>query len=236
MTVMKKLVTCLLTIALVSVMSGAAFAESKAPEKALYTQTSGGKVWHDLSWWGKSGAKPGPTKDATRAYFWWWPKEPVSNANDSELWGNRGKVYHNVWTEKVAEVKPPVVKEPEKTKPAEASRVFVVLNNVLFDFDKAVLKPEGKAEVDKLVAELKKYPKDTVVVVGHTCDIGTDAYNMALGQRRADAVKKYILEQGVDAARVTSTSKGESAPAVPNDSAAHRKLNRRAEFKGTVVN
>jgi outer membrane protein OmpA-like peptidoglycan-associated protein len=141
-----------------------------------------------------------------------------------------------VWNEKKEEKKITKVEPPAETKKPEATRTFVVLNNVLFDFDKAVLKPEGKAEVDKLVAELKKYPKDKVEVVGHTCDIGATDYNQALGQRRADAVKKYILEQGIDAARVTSTSKGETAPAVPNDSAAHRKLNRRAEFKGTVVN
>ena len=232
---MKKLVTCVLTIALVTLVSGAAFAEGKAPAKALYTQTSGGKVWSDLSWWGNSGAKPAPVKDATRSGYWWWPKEAASNANDSELWGNRGVVYSQ-YKEKVAEKPKPVTPPPAETKPATPSRTFVVLNNVLFDFDKSVLKPEGKAEVDKLAAELKKYPKDTVEVIGHTCDIGADAYNMALGQRRADAVKKYLVEQGIDAARVKSSSKGETAPAVKNDSAAHRALNRRAEFKGTVVN
>ncbi|MBI5092796.1 MAG: OmpA family protein [Candidatus Hydrogenedentes bacterium] len=232
---MKKLVTSMLVIAFVSVMSGAALAENAAPEKALYTQTSGGKIWHDLSWWGLSGAKPLPVKDATRSGYWWWPKEPVSNANDSELWGNRGKVFHNVYAppadKKVAAAQPPAA-----TPPATPARKFVVLNNVLFDFDKSVLKPEGKAEVDKLVAELKKYPKDTVQVVGHTCDLGSDAYNQALGQRRADAVQKYIVEQGIDKARVSTASKGETAPAVKNDSAANRKLNRRAEFVGTVVN
>jgi OOP family OmpA-OmpF porin len=112
----------------------------------------------------------------------------------------------------------------------------VIFNNVLFDFDKAVLKPEGKAVVDQVVAELKAHGQDTVVVEGHTCDIGSDVYNQGLGQRRADAVKSYMVENGIDAARISSVTKGEAEPAVPNDGDANRKLNRRAEFDITIVN
>jgi OOP family OmpA-OmpF porin len=114
-------------------------------------------------------------------------------------------------------------------------RQTVIFNNVLFDFDKAVLKPEGKAVVDQVVAEMKAHGSDTVVVNGHTCDLGSDEYNMGLGQRRADAVKSYMVENGIDAGRITSTSLGESQPAVPNDGAANRKLNRRAAFDITIV-
>ncbi|HDP35658.1 MAG TPA: OmpA family protein, partial [Candidatus Hydrogenedentes bacterium] len=109
------------------------------------------------------------------------------------------------------------------------------LNNVLFDFDKAVLKPEGKAEVDKLIAEMKKHAKDTVVIEGHTCNVGPADYNMGLGQRRADAVKKYMVENGIDSGRIETVSYGLTLPAVSNDTPANRKLNRRAEFKITVV-
>jgi OOP family OmpA-OmpF porin len=111
-----------------------------------------------------------------------------------------------------------------------------VYAHVLFDFDKSVLKPEGKAEVDKVVADMKKYSKDSIVIEGHTCNIGTDEYNMGLGQRRADAVKKYMVEQGIDTGRVTTKSLGESKPAVPNDMPANRKLNRRVVFEVNVVN
>jgi OOP family OmpA-OmpF porin len=190
------------------------------------------RVWDDLSWWGNSGAKPDPVKDETRAGYWWYPTQPASNAGDAELWGNRGKIFHT-WTPPVTEVVPP----PQKTEtplPPKGDRVL--LNNVLFDFDKAVLKPEGKAEVDKLIADMKKFPGDTAVIEGHTDAIGSDAYNMALGQRRADAVKSYMVEQGIDAARIQAISKGESEPAVANDTPANRKLNRRAKFNVTIVN
>jgi len=195
------------------------------------------KVWDDMSWWGNTGATPEPHIETgrcpaqmARSGYWWWPKEPASNVDDSELWGNRGIVY-NQWVKPVVEQP----KEPPKEVPPVVKRTAIVLNNVLFDFDKAVLKPEGKAEVDKLVAEMKKFPKDTVVIEGHTCNVGPAEYNMGLGQRRADAVQKYMVESGIDAARVQTVSFGETKPAVPNDSAANRKLNRRAEFKVTIV-
>lgn len=116
----------------------------------------------------------------------------------------------------------------------KAERTKIILSNVLFDLDKAILKPEGKVEVDKLVAEMKAHPKDTVLIEGHTCDLASDEYNLALGQRRADAVKAYMLQAGIDAARLSTKSYGESKPASPNDCEEHRKLNRRAEFNITL--
>lgn len=195
------------------------------------------KHWDDMSWWGNTGATPAPTADTKgRSGYWWWPIEPASNADDGELWGNRGIVYH---TYAPAEAPAPVagpVADPAPAPQPDATRTAIVLNNVLFDFDKSTLKPEGKAEIDKLVAEMTKFPKDTVVVVGHTDSVGTDAYNMALGQRRADAVVAYMKAAGIDAARVGSKTMGESAPAVANDSAANRALNRRAVFEITLGN
>lgn len=189
------------------------------------------KVWDDLSWWGNSGAKPDPYKDPVRSGYWWWPTEPASNAGDAELWGNRGVVY-NIWTPPAPPQQVAEVKEGEKPVVKRETPVF---NNVLFDFDKAVLKPEGKAESDKVVQSMKEHGKDTLVIEGHTCDLGSDAYNMGLGQRRADSVMKYLVDSGIAGDRIQAVSKGETEPAVPNDSEANRKLNRRAVFKTTVV-
>lgn len=204
------------------------------------------KSWDDMSWWGKTGAKPAPVKDDVardgnasncpcmnekvgRCGYWWWPKEPASNANDSELWGNRGIVFHKC----EPEAPKPVVTPPPPAKQQVERKV--TLNNVLFDLNKSVLRPEGKAEADKAVAELKKYDKDSLVIEGHTCDLGTDAYNQALGQRRADAVKAYMVESGIAATRIEAKSFGESQPAVPNTSDENRKLNRRSVFKINMV-
>lgn len=189
------------------------------------------KVWDDLSWWGQSGATPAPVKDAVRSGYWWWPTKPVSNSNDSELWGNRGVVYAQ-YHEKVAEPAPPP--PPPPAQPPKPSWQKPVLNNILFDFDKAVLKPEGQAIADQVIQHMKEWPNTVVTIEGHTCNIGTEQYNMGLGQRRADAVKKYMVEKGIDASRITTISYGESRPAVPNDTPANRKLNRRAVFDVTI--
>jgi len=222
---MRKVFVCALLVALVAV-GGSAFAQ--------------GKVWDDLSWWGKSGATPAPFKDigptnCNRADpgYWWWPTEPKSNKDDTDLWGNRGVVYA-LYEEPKPE--PKKAEPPKKAEAPPAARTKPVYSKVLFDFDKAVLKPEGKAEVDKVVADLKKYGKDTIVVEGHTCDIGDEKYNMGLGQRRADAVKKYLVEQSIAEGRITTKSLGETQPAVPNDGPENRKLNRRVMFDTTVVN
>lgn len=215
---MKKLVTFAL---------GAAIAVSGAQS------AHAAKHWDDMSWWGNTGAKPDPVPDSQgRCGYWWWPTEAASNVDDSELWGNRGIVYHCPWEQAKAEEAP--APAPEPTPAAKVERTVPVLNNILFDFDKAVLKPEGQAIANEAVAELKKWHKDTVLIEGHTDSVGSDAYNLALGQRRADAVANYLTSNGVEQGRVSTQSFGESQPAVPNDTAANRKLNRRAVFKFTV--
>jgi len=216
---MRKLLVLTLAVALVT-LGGSAFAQ--------------GKVWDDLSWWGQSGATPAPVKDCTRSGYWWWPIEPKSNADDTELWGNRGVVYAQ-YTEKVEPAPAPAPPPPPPAPPAKVTRQKPVFNHVLFDFDKSVLKPEGKAATDEVVKSMKEHAGDTVVVEGHTCNIGAADYNMGLGQRRADSVKKYMVEQGIAEARITTKSLGLTQPAVPNDSPEHRKLNRRAVFDITVV-
>ena len=209
---MKKTLASVLAIALV-LACGVASASYQPP-----------KVWDDLSWWGNSGATPEPVKDCTRSGYWWWPTEPKSNAGDTELWGNRGVVYAQ-WEKPEIKSDPPPP-PPPVDDPGE-KRKIPVLNSILFDFDKSVVKPEGKAVVDQAAGFMKGH-NDTVVVEGHTCNVGADDYNMALGQRRADAVKASLVAAGVPAANASAKSLGETKPAKPNDTPANRKLNRRA--------
>lgn len=185
------------------------------------------KMWDDMSWWGNTGATPEPVQDPNRSGYWWWPTVPASNAADGELWGNRGIVYAQ-WQKPVDEpvaVAPPPVEEPQVTYTQP------VLADILFDFDSAVLKPQGQEVVQQVAGHMNEWPTTTVTIVGHTCNIGTDAYNMGLGQRRADSVQSYLLQQGIGAARVSTLSKGESEPAVPNTTPDNRRLNRRVEFQ-----
>ena len=80
------------------------------------------------------------------------------------------------------------------------------LSNILFDFDKSDLRPEAKAELDKLAATLDASKEYEIVVGGHTDNVGTEAYNMGLSERRAQSVVKYLLMKGVNNAYVRITS------------------------------
>lgn len=101
-----------------------------------------------------------------------------------------------------------------------------------FDFDKAVLKPPMKKALDKFAATVKKTPGDEkLLIIGHTDSKGSDAYNMKLGQRRADAVKTYLGQKGVAADHMTTKSMGESQPIASNDTAKGRAENRRVEIQ-----
>jgi OmpA-OmpF porin, OOP family len=103
--------------------------------------------------------------------------------------------------------------------------------DTLFDFDKSVIKPEGKQSLDKLVTKLNTIKLEVIIVVGHTDSIGTDAYNMKLGDRRADSVRAYLISKGVEKSRVYVESKGEKQPVADNKTAAGRAKNRRVEVE-----
>jgi OOP family OmpA-OmpF porin len=82
----------------------------------------------------------------------------------------------------------------------------------LFDFDKAVLKPGGKGSLEKLSGEIKGVNYDTVLVTGHTDRIGRPAYNQKLSERRASAVRAFLISKGIPDNRITSLGKGETQP------------------------
>ena len=185
----------------------------------------------DLSWFGNTGATGAPVKDDTYSGYWWWPTEPGSNVDDSEVWGNRGVIY-NMFTPP----KPPAPKPPAKppVKGPAVERSVTIFNDVLFDFDKSVVKTSEVNELKKVVAALKKNSSDTIIVEGHTCDVnssGDPDYNKKLGQRRANAVAKVLKDNGINKNRVVAVSRGESSPAVPNTSDSNRRKNRRAVLR-----
>lgn len=103
--------------------------------------------------------------------------------------------------------------------------------DTLYDFDKATLKPEGQATLDKIAKDLSKIKLEVIIAVGNTDSVGTDAYNMALGQRRAQSVKAYLVSKGVDGSRVYTESKGKSNPVASNATAEGRAKNRRTDIE-----
>ena len=103
--------------------------------------------------------------------------------------------------------------------------------DAFFDFDKSVLKPEGKAKLDDLVGKMGGINLEVIIAVGHTDSVGTDAYNQKLSVRRSEAVKAYLVSKGVEKNRVYTEGKGEKQPVADNKTAEGRAKNRRVEIE-----
>lgn len=103
--------------------------------------------------------------------------------------------------------------------------------DAFFDFDKSVLKDEGKAKLDDVVSKLGSINLEVIIAVGHTDSVGSDAYNQALSVRRSEAVKAYLVGKGVEKNRVYTEGKGEKQPVADNKTADGRAKNRRVEIE-----
>ena len=111
---------------------------------------------------------------------------------------------------KAAAVPAPAAAAPAAPKPA--AEKITVAADALFDFDKAVLRAEGKAKLDELVAKAGKIKLEVILAVGHTDRLGSAAYNQKLSERRANAVKDYLVAKGIEANRVYTEGKGKTQP------------------------
>lgn len=103
-------------------------------------------------------------------------------------------------------------------------------DKIFFDLDKSVLRPAGIVECEKILAYLNANPTKGVFIEGHTCDLAPDDYNIGLGQRRANAVREWLVSRGVDPARIQTRTFGETTPWVGLE---QRDLNRRAIVTAT---
>ncbi len=121
--------------------------------------------------------------------------------------------------------------------PAAATKVTYAAD-AFFDFDKAVLKADGKAKLDDLVGKVKGINLEVIIAVGHTDSVGTDAYNQKLSVRRAEAVKASLVTKGIEKNRVYTEGKGEKQPVADNKTKEGRAKNRRVEIEvvGTRAN
>jgi OOP family OmpA-OmpF porin len=115
-------------------------------------------------------------------------------------------------------------------QPAAASKVTYAAD-AFFDFNKAVLKAEGKAKLDDLVAKVKNINLEVIIAVGHTDSVGSDAYNQKLSVKRSEAVKAYLVSKGIEKNRVYTEGKGEKQPVADNKTAEGRAKNRRVEIE-----
>lgn len=131
-----------------------------------------------------------------------------------------------------APIAPPVAPKPAPAPaPKPVTEKVTLASDVLFDFDKSVIKPEGRAKMDDLVGKVKGVALEVIIAIGHTDSVGGDAYNQRLSVRRAEAVKAYMVSKGIEPNRIYTEGKGKKQPIADNRTADGRAKNRRVELE-----
>ncbi len=125
----------------------------------------------------------------------------------------------------------PKAAAPAAAAPAAAASKVTYAADAFFDFDKSVLKAEGKAKLDDLVGKVKGINLEVIIAVGHTDSKGTDAYNQKLSVARSEAVKAYLVSKGIEKNRVYTEGKGEKQPVADNKTKEGQAKNRRVEIE-----
>jgi len=176
--------------------------------------------------------------------------EKMMKSGDGE-WSNSGKtVWKNssgecwnagYWTPAMASeqcgadmMKKPMAKKKApmaKPRPRPVANKVTLAADVLFDFDKSVIKPAGRTQLDSLVSQISGLNLEVVIAIGHTDSIGSAAYNQKLSVRRAESIKAYLTSKGVPANRIYTEGKGEKQPVASNKTKDGRAKNRRVEIE-----
>lgn len=171
-----------------------------------------------FSWW-PTDAKPAPVKDPERSGYWWWPEVP----GEARPWGNQGWVYVRkiIFDYKSAE---------GEMKPSLVIKRVIRNVKVLFDYDKADLRDDAKDVLDKALYTLERNEKADILVTGNADRRGSEQYNLKLGERRADAVRDYLLAQGLADDRIRILSRGKLDAMAPTDDLVGMQKDRNAQF------
>lgn len=208
---------CLLLLAAATGLAFASGSQAQAPGKSAYLTDTRGDV----------------VRNATYLCWhtgYWTPAAAIAEC-DPDL------VPRPVARPAPVVAPPPPVAQAPAPKPAPPPPPVPVMDKVtfaaetLFDFDKAVVKPEGRKRLDELVDSIASVNVDAIIAVGHTDSIGSDAYNLKLSMRRAEAVKAYLVSRGIAPDRVPIDGKGERQPVADNRTRDGRAKNRRVEIE-----
>ena len=154
----------------------------------------------------------------------------IANARAAELNAIEAELAKAEAADAVAEARR-LEQELDALKAEQTERGMVLtLGDVLFDYDKAVLKPGAEKTMERLAGFLSDYPERHLLIEGHTDARGDDAYNRDLSKRRANAVRDALIQRGISPARLSVMGMGESYPVATNDTVAGRQENRRVEI------
>jgi peptidoglycan-associated lipoprotein len=155
------------------------------------------------------------------------PVATTSTANEDSLAALRARQR----ADSIAAAEAAAARNASDAQRAQAELTALLSQKVYFDYDRDVLRDDARAVLDAKVPILLANPGVSVTITGHTDERGTAEYNLALGQRRAAQVKRYLTSKGVADARLTAQSLGDSQPAVQGTDESAYQQNRRAEFQ-----
>lgn len=177
-----------------------------------------------FEWW-PTDAQPGPVQDPDRGGYWWWPKEP----GKITPWGNRGYVYvYKIIFDYKEEELPPA--KPQEMRPSLLIKKIIRNVKVYFDFDKSDLREDAIVILKDAVKTLDKNPESSILITGN-CDIrGPEAYNEKLGRNRAEAVKKFMIDNNIAEKRIKIVSRGKLDAVAPVTDIVGMQKDRNAHF------
>ncbi|MDD5347735.1 MAG: OmpA family protein [Candidatus Omnitrophica bacterium] len=215
----KKFFPCVIIVLIAAFMCGCATTDRQAKTKAELEA-----MQKDFEWW-PTDAKPAPVKDEARGGYWWWPTQPGQAAP----WGNRGFVYvYKIIYDYRADELPPA--QAKEMRPSLLIRKIMKNVKVYFEYDKAALREADMSVLADAVGLLNRNPETTILITGN-CDVrGPERYNEKLGRRRADAVKKYMLDQGISEDRIKIVSRGKLDAVAPVSDLKGMAKDRNAQF------
>jgi outer membrane protein OmpA-like peptidoglycan-associated protein len=223
----KKTIFTLLATAVVITAVAAAHARENAEERTREGQA----LQNKFSWW-PTDATPGPVKDEARGGYWWWPTRP--GPSSGKAWGNRGYCYVRkiIYDYKEEELPPP---KPMEMRPALLVRNMIKNVKIYFDYNKADIRNDARSVLDDAIRDLKKNRDADILITGN-CDIrGSEKYNEKLGHARGEAVKGYMLDNGVDGSRIKIISRGKLDAVAPVSDLTGMQKDRNAQFMIAVV-
>jgi len=225
---MKKMITVL--FAATAAIAGVASAQSAPPYAPLTTDLQARTPYSAYVQDGRGVIARNPFGLCWRTGYW-TPADAVPGC-DAPLCVEPEKLENGKCVAPPEPVAPPPAPAPvPEAAPVPTSEKVSYSADAFFDFDKAILKPAGKASLDELSSKLGGMNLEVIIAVGHTDSVGTDAYNQKLSIRRAEAVKAYLKGKGIEETRIYTEGKGESQPKADNATAEGRAQNRRVEIE-----
>ena len=185
------------------------------------------KLQEDFAWWGTSDAQPAPVRDQDRGGYWWMPKGP--GPTSPKVWGNRGYIYVYKIIFDYNEEDLPAPK-PQEMRPSLLIKKIIKNVKIYFDYDKDDLRDDAISVLENAVGLLKTNRDASILITGN-CDVrGTEQYNDKLGKKRGQAVKKYMLDNGIPEERIKIISRGKLDSIAPVTDLVGMAKDRNAQF------